>query len=108
MARLFENADIGNLYAKSLKLKELQNQIMESEEQLAEITYKLAEKDGQLAEKDGQLAEKDEQLLKNREITIKVLKKAGVPRHKALEILQQEYQLKPEEAFIEVEHYWEK
>ena len=92
VAKLFENADFGDLFEKSQTLKEQRKQI--------------AEKDEQIAEKDEQIAEQQETIERGIKVFIEVMQESGIPKDNVYDLLRRKYELDEIKAGEKLREYW--
>lgn len=100
VAQLFENANFGNLYAESKKIRQ---QIEGQKNQLEQLDKQIAEQDKQLAEQKKQLAEVSEKGIK---LYIELLQEMNLPCETARLKLQEKYELRSDDAKEKIEKYW--
>lgn len=85
MAKLFENADFGDLFEKSQTLKEQRKQ---------------------LAEKDEQIAEQQETIERGIKVFIEVMQESGMPKDNIYDLLRRKYELDEIKAGEKLQEYW--
>ena len=103
VAQLFENANFGDLYAESKKIR---LQIEGQRKQIAEQDKQIAEQDKQIAEQDKRLVEAELGREKGIKLYVELLQNIGMSYEKACHMLQDNYELSDVDAKEKLEKYW--
>ena len=103
MARLFENADLGDVQARRREMAALKEQIQEAQKQVQEVEKQKEEAEKQKAEAEKQKAEAEERMLA---VFVETLKEYGLPRESVLERLQVKFEIPQNEAEEILNQYW--
>ena len=119
VARLFENADLGDVQARRREMAELKEQIQTAQEQIQEVKKQkeeiekqkeAAEKQKEAAEKQKEAAEKQKEAAEERVLAvfIETLKECDLSKENTLERLRVKFGMGVEEAEEKLNQYWNK
>jgi len=117
VARLFENADLGDVQARRREMAELKEQVQAAHEQIQEAQKLVQEIEKQKTEAEKQKAEaekqkteaekqKEEAIEKNIEVFIDIMKSMEQSREFVLEQLLNKFGIEPEDAEKRLKRYW--
>ena len=112
VARLFENADLGDVQARRREMAELKEQIQTAQEQIQEVKKQKEEieKQKEAAEKQKEAAEKQKEAAEERVLAvfIETLKECDLSKENTLERLRVKFGMGVEEAEEKLNQYWNK
>ena len=110
VARLFENADLGDVQARRREFAELKEQLEKTRQAVDEVERQKAETEKQKAEAEKQKAEAEKQKAEAEKrvfaVFIETLKECGLLRESVLERLQVKFGIQKEDAEEILNQYW--
>ena len=112
VARLFENADLGDVQARRREMAELKEQVQTAREQIQEAQKMVQEVEKQKEEikKQKEAAEKQKEAAEERVLAvfIETLKECDLSKENTLERLRVKFGMGVEEAEEKLNQYWNK